>query len=128
MIEIIASLIFSLVIVYIMYRQSKDFDNTIRNILDQNESNTEKFYDMVEKIQKTHFDNLEKHTNKILKLLAEKPARVEEVKSLESVYPNEISKEEVGEDEFNENNVVPIVPGINLQFDGEEEIHPIEIT
>lgn len=106
----------------------KLFDNTVRNVLDQVEANTEKFYEMTAKMQIKHFENLEKHTGKLLKLLENKPVQIREtVTKLESIESNDISKEQIHEDPFSEDNHVPIVPGLKVQFEGEEVVHPLDI-
>lgn len=99
-----------------------------KNTLDQIESNTEKFYDTVGKMQIKHFENLEKHTAKLLKLLENRPVQIkEEVRKLDSIDTNNISEERIEEDPFTEENHIPIVQGLNIQFEGDETIHPINI-
>ena len=102
-----------------------------KNSLDQINANTEKFYDTVGKMQIKHFENLEKHSAKLLKLIDQKPAReilVPEIRKLEDIDLNEIEKEQITEDPFTEENHIPIVQGLNLQMEGEELITPINIS
>ena len=135
----IANIIFLLVIFFFLYRKDKAdkkreedilnlFNNTVKNVLDQVESNTEKFYEMTAKMQVKHFENLEKHTGKLLKLLEQKPTQIkDEIKKLDPEEENEIAREEIHEDPFSEDNHIPIVQGLNVQFEGEETISPINI-
>ncbi|MCK9370914.1 hypothetical protein M0R04_13470 [Candidatus Dojkabacteria bacterium] len=142
MVEIISVLIFLGVIFFFLYRKDKAdrqreediirlFDNTVRNVLDQVEANTEKFYEMTGKMQIKHFENLEKHTSKLLKLLEQKPVQIverkEEVTKLDTGLINDIEKIEEREDPFSEENRIPIIPGLKVQFEGEETVHPIDI-
>lgn len=146
----IALLIFLGIIFFFLYKKDRDdkisalkreedvqkrhedtiklFDNTVRNVLDQVESNTEKFYEMTGRMQIKHFENLERHTSKLLKFI-DKPVQVKEVvRKLEELEANDIAKEEIREDPLSDDNRVPIVPGLNVQFEGEEQVHPIEIS
>jgi hypothetical protein len=127
----IALIIFLAVVFAFLYRKDrldkKREEEMYLNSLDQIDANTEKFYDMVGKMQIKHFENLEKHTAKFLKLLENRPVQVkEEVRKLESIDTNDIS-EEVTEDPFTEENHIPIMKGMNIQFEGEESIHPVNI-
>ena len=136
----IALLIFLGIIFFFLYRKDRQdrddtkntidlFNQTVKNVLDQVESNTEKFYEMTTKMQIKHFENLEKHTGKLLKILEQKPATIvkEMVRPLSDIDSNEISNAELREDPFSEDNRIPMVPGLKIQFDGEEEIHPVNI-
>ena len=134
MIELIF-LTFIAVIFFFLYRKDREDrireEDMFKNSLDQIESNTEKFYDTVGKMQIKHFENLEKHSAKLLKLIDQKPAReilVPEIRKLEDIDLNEIEKEQITEDPFTEENHIPIVQGLNLQMEGEELITPINIS
>jgi hypothetical protein len=129
---IYALLIFLGIVFFFLYRKDrqdrKREEDLYLNSLDQINANTEKFYETVGKMQIKHFENLEKHTSKLLKLLENKPAQVkQEVRRLDELDPNDIS-EQIQEDPFTEENHIPIVPGLNIQFEGEETVHPIDIT
>lgn len=106
----------------------KMFENSVQNILDQTEANSEKFYDLTQKMQVSHFNNLEKHTGKILKLFTQPLPQSDKVEKLDSSYLNEIEKEETQEDPFTEDNRIPIVEGLKVQFEGEENVYPMDIT
>ena len=133
MIELIF-LTFIAVIFIFLYRKDREDrireENMFKNSLDQIEANTEKFYDTVGKMQIKHFENLEKHSAKLLKLIEQKPAKeipVPEIRKLEDIYTNDIEKEQITEDPFTEENHIPIVQGLNVQMEGEEMVHPINI-
>ena len=129
---IYAFIILLAVVFFFLYRKDRQDrvreENMFKNTLDQIESNTEKFYDTVGKMQIKHFENLEKHTAKLLKLLENRPVQIkEEVRKLDSIDTNNISEERIEEDPFTEENHIPIVQGLNIQFEGDETIHPINI-
>lgn len=129
---IYALLIFLGIVFFFLYRKDrqdrKREEDLYLNSLDQINANTEKFYETVGKMQIKHFENLEKHTSKLLKLLENKPAQVkQEVRRLDELDTNSIAEERVQEDPFTEDNHIPMVQGLNLQFEGEETVHPINI-
>lgn len=110
----------------------KFLNNILRNVLDQIESNTEKFYEVVGEMQVKYFETLEKQSARFMGLLEAKknftePPLDETPKKLDDFNRNDISKEELRDDPLSEENRVPIVSGLKVQFEGEEIIHPVNI-
>ena len=146
----IANIIFLGVIFFFLYKKDRDdkksdlkreednirryeetiklFDNTVRNVLDQVEANTEKFYETTGKMQIKHFENLEKHTGRFFKLLEQKPVQIKDkVEKLDAGLINDIENAQEREDPFTEENRIPIIPGLKVQFEGEETVHDLNI-
>ena len=110
----------------------KFYDNIVRNVLDQVEANTEKFYDTVKEMQISYFETLEKQSSRLLGFFEDKkryiePPLDETPKKLDDLSINDISREELRDDPLSEENRVPIVPGLKVQFEGEEIVHPVNI-
>ncbi len=130
MVELFLIVIFLGNLAYLFFRdreEKKRFDNSYRNFIDQIESNTEKFYEFSTKIQIKHFEDLEKHSGRFFKLLEQKPAPAEKPIRLDGISANDIEKEEPREDAMTEENRIPIVDGLKVQFEGEETVYPVDI-
>ncbi len=108
---------------------------------------SEKFMEKMAEIQTSHFEQLEKQSGKQL-IILEKQTKdfmgvmsdfIAATRASQPLVPdtslldkfleteNSIEKEEIPEQNLEDMSRIPIVSGINVQFDGEEEIHPINI-
>lgn len=125
----------------------KTFESTILKVVESMEKTQNKFVDMAAKIEMAHFKQVEKlndkharlfekTTDKFLKIMEERPKieksilqeLEEKVSRLSPEETNSIEKEEDNENPLSDFPNMPMKEGVNLQFEGEEEIYPIEIT
>ncbi len=109
---------------------------------------TTSYIEQLSKLEAEHWKQVEKQSGKQLQILekqtkdfigvmekfieSQRPVVAnKEVTELISKLPdreNTIAKEEMEEKELDDIDRVPIVNGMNLQFEGEEEIMPINIS
>lgn len=119
----------------------KTFESTILKVLESVEKMNNKFIEQSAKIQIEHFKQLESHTANLMgmmdkhaqdfmELLKEKKEEpiLQKLSSLDSPQENVIEKEDFQESPLEEVTNIPIKEGIQVQFDGEEEILPINIS
>lgn len=118
----------------------KTFESTILKVLESVEKTNNKFMEQCAKIQMEHFKQLDKHSanwmgamgeqaDKFVDLLKEKKPEpvVEKLTGDFAPVENIIEKEDNTENPLEEITNIPIKEGIQVQFDGEEEIIPISI-
>ena len=116
----------------------KTFENTILKVLESVEKISNKFMEQSAKIQTEHFKQLEshsanlmgmvdKHSEDFMKLLKEKPVLKEGILDF-APQENIIEKEDNPENPLEEITNIPIKEGIQIQFEGEEEILPVNIS
>lgn len=125
---------------------STSYKESLETLLTVNQSQVEKFYEMVKEMQIQHFATVEKvsskHLDKIDKLLLKEPRvvykRQQEVESAslplnenttaKEAIENEIEKREAPEVQITEDFKVPIIDGMKVQFEDEEQVLPININ
>lgn len=137
-------------IFYLLYNKSIDdkqdqFD-IVRSYSDTVKEISVAFMQEIAGVEKNHFEQVEKQSTKQLQILekqtkdfigvmekfieASKPPK-EKITELISNLPereNTIAKEEEEEKSLEDIERIPIVNGINVQFEGQEEILPINIS
>lgn len=144
---LIESVVF-LVVFFFIY-QKNDRDQVQTGVIMQQYSTmlkdtTEKFIQELSKVQINHFNNLERTSTKQLQILERQtkdymkgitdlaealkptPAPIVGPDLLDKVVhtENTIEKEEIPEQSLEDMSRIPLVDGINFQFEGEEEIIP----
>ena len=116
----------------------KTFENTVIKVLESVEKISNKFMEQSAKIQMEHFKQLEshsanlmgmvdKHAEDFMQLLKEKPVLKEGILDF-APQENIIEKEDNPENPLEEITNIPIKEGIQIQFEGEEEILPVNIS
>lgn len=119
----------------------KTFESTVLKVLESVEKINNKFMEQSAKIQIEHFKQLEshsanlmgmvdKHSEDFMKLLEQKKADpiLEKLNGDFSPSENVIEKEDNTENPLEEVTNIPIKEGIQIQFEGEEEILPVNIS
>ena len=116
------------------------FEKTLSTVFLTTEGSTKKFIEVIGDVMVEHFKQLEEKSDKERALLGDmqdrffetlkefKPLPVEQITRIDEHPVNEIEKEENFEDPLEDVSQIPIRDGINVQLDGEEEIHPISIS
>lgn len=155
MIEIILLVLFGLIFLYWDYtRFKKDseqkdkilktYDETLVAVLQSVEKTTNKFYDAIAKTNIEHFKQLvkqsdkqshlfEKSTERILEFISnrEEKQRVQlemsKISGLDASEPNGIEKEEGLENPLADFPMDFLKDVKNIQFEGEEEIFPVNL-
>lgn len=107
----------------------------------------EKFIQKVADIERTHFEQLQKQSTRQLEILEKQSGDfIDALASLKQPAPeikqlvsdphvldkimeteNSIEKEEIPEQNLDDINRIPLINNLNVQFEGEEEVHPIQI-
>ena len=123
----------------------KVFENTILQVLTSIEKTNNKFYEMAAKIEVEHFKQLteitdnqgevfSKNVDKLLKLLEDRQKKeseqfvekIEKLSTIDTGEQNSIEKEEQIENPLAEFDPASFRNIKNIQFEGEEEIYPIQ--
>lgn len=140
---------------YVYHRmdQTKTDDNdrnteVVKMYADTVKDISTKFMEQTAYVQKSHFEQLEKQSSKQLTIL-EKQTKdfigvmgdfIDANKEQQPLYrdthlldkvlerENSIEKEEIPEQNLEDIPRIPILDGVNVQFEGEEEILPINIS
>jgi hypothetical protein len=143
--------VFSFVFYLLYIKTNIDQDKTndiVKSYSDTVKEITTTFIEEIGKIEKSHFEQVEKQSTKQLQILERQtkdfigvmetfiesqkpPAQPNQVVSFLDKLPereNTIEKEEIEEHSLEDIPRIPITDGIGVQFEGEEEIHPINIT
>jgi hypothetical protein len=136
---------------YLLYSKNIQDERDIRNIVTDYTDTVNKislsFMEEIGKVERNHFEQVEKQSTKQLQILEKQTKDFIGVmeKFIENNQPkqlvpdhqfldkilereNTISKQEVEEKNLDEIDRIPIVNGMNVQFEGEEEIMPINIS
>ena len=114
----------------------KTFESTILKVLESVEKTNNKFYEMAAKIQTEHFRQLESHSANLMAMVDKHSEdfmellKKQEPTSITTDLPQEnvIEKEDNSESPLEDVTNIPIKEGIQVQFEGEEEILPINIS
>lgn len=129
-------------------KSKTDTDSIVKAYSDTVKEISTTFMEEIGKVQKAHFEQLEKQSSKQLVILekqtkdfmgvmsdfiqASKPERelIRDTSMLDKILQteNSIEKEEIPEQNLEDIPRIPITQGVNVMFEGEEEIHPINIT
>ena len=120
----------------------KAFENTIDKVLESLEKTQNKFVEMAAKIEMEHFKQLEKHSARVMGILESQTSKQFEAMGKQTEALVKILKpqgsldtglaENTIEKEDTENTPLEdILPdnlqGVNLKFEGEEQILPVNI-
>jgi hypothetical protein len=117
--------------------EEKELVLLVKQVLTHIADENKKLYDVLGKMQIEHFKQLEKQSetfiNSIEKIITSQKEEQEKIAfqpiPLDSTaQENTIEKTEQEEVPLSETNRIPIVEGVNVKFEDEEQIFPINIT
>lgn len=116
--------------------EEKELILLVKQVLTHMADENRKLYDVLGKIQVEHFKQLEKQSEvfiksieKIITAQKEEQERIafQPVPLESAAQENTIEKTENEEVPLSETNRIPIVDGVNVRFEDEEQIFPINI-
>lgn len=145
MIDVILLLItvgFSVAVLYffvVLYKKFlTDFTSQTVVLVDTNQKQIERFFEIIKEMQihdsvvtskmvQKQWDEYQKQQKELLKFFTPKPYHSPVEKDMSHVL-NDIEKEEVKDIPITEDMKVPIVDGMKIQFEGDDESTPIVIN